>query len=141
VWVESESRKVGNLRVPEALIQRMRENGRCLNVEMPDSGRLALLLQDYDFFARDVELFCRQLDCLLTLRGRETVHAWQAAARAGRIAEVFLELMHVHYDPGYLKSMKANFAGFEGARVVELADGEGATLKRAANELLAEETA
>jgi tRNA 2-selenouridine synthase len=141
VWVESESKKVGNLRVPEALIRRMREHGRCWNVETPDSGRLALLLQDYDFFVRDVELFCRQLDCLLTLRGRETVHAWQAAARAGRIAEVFLELMHVHYDPGYLKSMRANFAGFEGARVVELADGEEATLKRAAAELLAGSTA
>jgi tRNA 2-selenouridine synthase len=103
---------------------------------MPDSGRLALLLQDYDFFVRDVELFCRQLDALLTLRGRETVQAWQAAARAGRIAEVFLELMRVHYDPGYLKSMKANFAGFEDARVVALADGEAATLERAAIELL-----
>ena len=141
VYVESESKKVGNLRVPEALIQQMRQHGRCLHVEMPDSGRLELLLQDYDFFVHDVELFCRQLDCLLTLRGRETMQAWQAAARAGRIAEVFLELMHRHYDPGYLKSMQANFAGFGGAPVVSLADGSPATLARAAAELLAENAA
>jgi tRNA 2-selenouridine synthase len=136
VYVEGESRKVGNLRVPEALIRRMREHGRCLNVEMPDSGRLALLLQDYDFFVRDVELFCRQLDCLLTLRGRETVHAWQAAARAGRMAEVFLELMHAHYDPGYLKSMKSNFEEFGSARNISLEDGSTTTLARAAMALL-----
>jgi tRNA 2-selenouridine synthase len=141
VFVEAESKKIGNLRVPEALIRRMREHGRCVNVEMPDAGRLALLLQDYDFFVRDVELFCRQLDCLLTLRGRETVQGWQAAARAGRFAEVFLELMHAHYDPGYLKSMRANFVGFAGARVIALADGEAGTLKRAAIELLAGNTA
>ena len=141
VFVEAESKKIGNLRVPEALIHQMREHGRCLNVAMPDSGRLALLLQDYDFFVRDVDLFCRQLDCLLTLRGRETVHAWQTAARAGRINEVFLELMHMHYDPGYLKSMRANFVGFADARVVELADGEAGTLKRAAAELLEESAA
>jgi tRNA 2-selenouridine synthase len=140
VWVESESKKVGNLRVPEALIRQMREHGRCLNVEMPDSGRLALLLQDYDFFVHDPELFCRQLDCLLELRGRDTVRAWQAAARAGRVAEVFLELMHLHYDPGYLKSMRANFVGFESARVVELADGGAGTLKRVAACLLADST-
>jgi len=138
VYVESESKKVGNLRVPEALIQHMREHGQCLHVEMPDTGRLALLLEDYDFFVRDVELFCRQLDCLLALRGRATVQTWQAQARAGHVAEVFLDLMHAHYDPGYLKSMTANFRGFEHARVVTLADGSPATMARAAAEMLAE---
>ena len=54
---------------------------------MPDSGRLELLLQDSDFFVHDVELFCRQLGCLLVLSGRETVQRWQAQARAGRIAK------------------------------------------------------
>jgi len=84
---------------------------------------------------RRAQEFCRQLDCLLTLRGRETVQAWQAAARAGRIAEVFLELMHRHYDPGYLKSMQANFAGFGGAPVIPLVDGSAETLACAAAEL------
>jgi len=138
VYIESESKKVGNLRVPEALIRQMREYGRCLHVEMPDAGRLALLLQDYEFFVRDVELFCRQLDCLLALRGHETVQAWQANARAGRVAEVFLDLMHSHYDPGYLKSMKANFKGFASARIVALEDGSVAALAAAAAELLAD---
>jgi len=136
VYVESESKKVGNLRVPEALMSRIREHGRCLRVEMPDSGRLELLLQDYDFFARDVELFCRLLDCLASLRGRETVKAWQAGARAGRIAEVFLELMHVHYDPGYQKSMRSHFRDFATARVVALANGSAATLADAAAAVL-----
>lgn len=137
VFVESESKKVGNLRVPEALIAQMRQHGGCLRVEMPDSGRLALLLEDYDFLAQDVEFFCRQLDCLIELRGRERVQAWQAQARAGRIAEVFLGLMHEHYDPGYLKSMQLNFAGFEQARVLSLADAGTATLAAAAAALTA----
>ncbi len=138
VYIESESKKVGNLRVPEALIRRMREQGACVHIAMPDDGRLALLLEDYAFFVSDVKLFCRQLDCLLALRGRETVQAWQAKARAGRVADVFLELMHQHYDPGYLKSMQANFAGFDGARIVSLADGGPSALARAAAEMLAD---
>lgn len=141
VFVESESKKIGNLRVPEALIQCMREHGRCLRVEMPDAGRLALLLEDYDFLARDAALFCRLLDGLVALRGREQVAAWQAQARSGLVAEVFLGLMHAHYDPGYLKSMSANFRDFAEARAVPLADGAPDTLARAANDLLDETVA
>ena len=66
---------------------------------------------------------------------------WQADARAGRAAEVFLDLMHAHYDPGYLKSMKANFAGFDSARIVTLDDGSSATLAHTAAQLLAEGSA
>lgn len=136
VYVEGESKKVGNLRVPESLIREMRERGACVHVAMPDTSRLALLLEDYAFFVRDVDLFCHQLDALIALRGRDTVAAWQALARAGRIDDAFLALMHGHYDPGYLKSMRANFAGFESAPIVTIADGAPATLRRVAAELI-----
>jgi len=63
---------------------------------------------------------------LRELRGRATVQAWQAAARAGRFEEVFLELMHVHYDSRYLKSTQSRFARFDQARIVDVADGSPA---------------
>ena len=88
------------------------------------------------FLARDVELFCRQLEGLVALRGRATVDAWQAQARSGRIAEVFLALMHSHYDPGYLKSMRNNFSGFARARRVPISDGWLDTLRGVAAALL-----
>ena len=137
VFVESESRRIGQLRVPEALIARMRKHGQCLRIEMPDAGRVALLLGDYDFFVRDPAFFCRQLDALVPLRGREAVAGWQAAAQAGRFGEVFLDLMHRHYDPGYDKSIRANFVGYEAAPVVALADDSPASLAAAAQGLLA----
>ena len=137
VFVESESRKVGNLRVPEVLIERMRRDSVCLNVEMPDEARVRLLLEDYAFFADDLALFCRQLDALVELRGREVVNRWQALARSGRWAEAYADLMREHYDPTYLKSMQRNFAGFDSARRIELEDGSPATLTRAARALLA----
>ena len=141
VYVESESRKIGQLRVPEALIERMRLESACLHIEMPQPARLALLLEDYAFFADDPELFCAQLDALVEVRGHETVAAWQAAARAGRWAEVYADLMQRHYDPMYLKSMQRNFRGFEQATPLPLADGSPATLARAAAELLAQREA
>ena len=138
VFVESESKKVGNLRVPAAVIEHMRQHGQCLHVELPDSGRLTLLLEDYGHLVRDVDLFCCQLDCLLALRGRDVVEGWKASARTGRTAEVFLDLMHRHYDPGYLKSMRVNFKGFEQARALTLEDVTPQTLRQVARGLLGE---
>ena len=136
IFVESESKKVGALQVPEALIERMRRNGRCIYVQMPDEARLALLLEDYAFYAQDVELFCERLSALTELRGKRQVEHWQAAARAGEIATVFLELMHRHYDPGYLTSMRRSFAGFEVAELLDLPDGSGEALDAAAGRLM-----
>ena len=112
VIVESESKKVGDLRVPEKLIERMRA-APCIRLELPLEARVELLMQDYDFFVRDTATFCQRLDALRVLRGHELVNAWQEAARAGRTREVVRDLLVAHYDPGYLQSMKRNFAGFE----------------------------
>lgn len=139
VYVESESRKVGNLRVPQVLMERMRRDSPCIRVELPDEARVKLLLEDYHFFVHDVDLFARQLDGLVELRGRATVERWKEEARAGRLAAVCEELMLTHYDPVYLKSMQRNFAGFESARIVQPNSGDPADLARVATELLAAE--
>jgi tRNA 2-selenouridine synthase len=137
VFVESESKKVGALQLPDALVARMREAGRCLRVEMNDAARVQLLLQEYGFFANQAERFCALLDALVEQQGKERIQRWQAMARAGQWPAVFDELMREHYDPLYERSMKRNFAGLDTAAVVQLADGEPAALERAARELLA----
>ncbi len=132
VYVESESARIGSLRVPEALLLRMRDHGRVWRVDMPTAGRVQLLLEDYAFFASDVEGFCRQLDALVALQGRERVHAWQALARAGQWAPLFERLMAEHYDPLYDRSMRQHFAALAQAPALALADGGPAALSAAA---------
>jgi tRNA 2-selenouridine synthase len=138
VFVESESKKVGALQLPDALVARMRDHSRCLRVEMGDAARVRLLLEEYGFFANQAERFCALLDALIELQGKERVQRWQAMARAGQWAEVFDDLMREHYDPLYERSMKRNFAGLDQAAVVQLADGDPPALARAARELLAQ---
>jgi len=111
VYVEAESKRVGNVTVPEALILAMRASP-CLTLEMSLADRVALLLQDYAFFVQDVELFCDRLATLTTLRGRDTVGRWQAQARAGHMAGVVRDLLDNHYDPRYEESMARNFAAY-----------------------------
>jgi len=132
VFVESESKKVGDLRVTEALIRQMRAS-RCIWLELPLVRRVALLIEDYDFFVRDNNAFCDRLDALRVLRGNETVAAWQDAARAGRTAEVVEALLVAHYDPIYLESMRRNFPALAAPERVSIAwDGSASELATAA---------
>jgi tRNA 2-selenouridine synthase len=137
VFVESESRKIGQLQVPEALLGRMRRDSRVVMVTMPDDARVELLLEEYGFFAQQLDRFCAHMDTLVELRGKDTVARWKALAREGRWGEVFTDLMHHHYDPLYLRSMQRNFAGVAGAHELALADGATRTLRHAARALLA----
>jgi tRNA 2-selenouridine synthase len=137
IFVEGESKKLGQRWLPEHLIERVRSHARCVIVEMPDAARLSLLLEDYAFLAEDPAFFCRQLDALVELRGRDQVKQWQDSVRAGEIASVFAELMALHYDPGYLRSLAHQFQGWNTARQLDLADGSPASLNAAAQALLA----
>ncbi|MBC8056368.1 MAG: tRNA 2-selenouridine(34) synthase MnmH, partial [Rhizobiales bacterium] len=92
VYVESESKKVGDLRVPPTLIAHMRE-APCLRLDLSLDARVALLLQDYGHFVIDTAAFCERLDALRATRGNEIVKAWQEAARAGRTTDVVRELL------------------------------------------------
>ena len=137
VVVESESRKIGQLQVPAALLDRMRATGRVIMVTMPDAARVQLLVDEYGFFAQQPERFCAHLDTLIDLRGRDMVAQWQALAREGRWAEVFADLMQRHYDPLYLKSMQRNFSGLADAHELPLPDGGDEAMREAAASLMA----
>jgi tRNA 2-selenouridine synthase len=119
VFVESESKKVGNVSIPECLIAAMRA-GRCLRIDLPLAARVALLLEDYDYFVKDAEFFCQRLDVLISLRGRAVVEGWQQQARSGQMAEVVEDLLHNHYDPSYLSSMVRNFKQYGQAKAYAL---------------------
>lgn len=117
VYVESESRKVGNVAVPIGLMDALRQ-GSCLNLVANHTQRVALLMEDYAFFARDVEAFCQRLDVLSELRGKAVVAAWKTSLRLGHIETVVQDLLERHYDPGYLQSMQRNFLQFGNAQVL-----------------------
>lgn len=137
VFIESESKKVGNVAVPSALIDAMRQSP-CLNLVLPDAERVSLLLEDYDFFVKNIEHFCERLQVLTEFRGKVVVEGWQASVRAGRIAPVVHELLTQHYDPVYLQSMRRNFQQFEGAKTIAPRDHSIGAMTHLAQKILGE---
>jgi tRNA 2-selenouridine synthase len=111
VYIESESKKVGNVAIPEGLITAMRA-APCLQLDLCQQERVALLLEDYDFFVKDIEFFCDRLGALTQARGKDLVTDWQTRSRSGDVASVVRELLVHHYDPVYVQSMQRNFAQY-----------------------------
>ncbi|MDW5441720.1 tRNA 2-selenouridine(34) synthase MnmH [Polaromonas sp. SM01] len=136
VFIESESKKVGNVAVPEGLITAMRRSP-CLRLDLPESERVALLLEDYAFFVKDTAFFCERLGALTEARGKAMVEDWQARARSGDVASVVQELLVKHYDPAYLQSIRRNFDQYESARVLAPRDHTAGAMSELAQTLLA----
>jgi len=115
VYVEAESRKVGNLHVPEALIAHIR-NGECLQVDATLAARVVFLLQDYDYFLADPAFLLRRLDALRGLQSNENLQRWQAYIAENEWPVLVKELLEQHYDPLYHRSQGHNFSGLANAR-------------------------
>jgi tRNA 2-selenouridine synthase len=139
VYVESESKKVGNVAVPTSLIDAMRAS-QCLNLMLPDDERVALLMEDYDFFVRDREAFCERLDALKELRGKQVVENWKQQVHGGRIEDVVRDLLLSHYDPVYLQSMERNFKQYAKAQEIRPKDRSVQAMRILADELVARAT-
>jgi tRNA 2-selenouridine synthase len=120
VWAESESKKVGNVSIPSELMQALRESP-CVRMELSIEERVALLMEDYDFFVSDPAFFSQRLDVLRDLRGHEQINAWQRQIASGDVAPVVKELLEKHYDPGYLSSTRRNFKQFDTAQEINSA--------------------
>lgn len=138
VFVESESKKVGNVAVPASLIEAMRDSP-CLNLVLPDAQRVALLMEDYDFFVRDTEHFCKRLQVLAEFRGKAVVENWQKQVLAGEIEPVVQALLTQHYDPVYLQSMRRNFRLYEGAQEISPTDHSAQAMQALAQTMIAAE--
>ena len=136
VYVESESRKVGNLRVPTALIDAMRA-APCLRVELPLAQRVLLLREDYSHFERAPAALAAQLDCLVPLHGHGPVAHWKQLAVAGDWAALVEHLLTQHYDPAYRRSLEGNFPQAAQGEALPLDRADAAHYAAAARVLLA----
>ena len=135
VYIESESKKVGNVAIPEGLITAMRA-APCLQLDLTEDERVELLLEDYDFFVKDIEFFCDRLGALTQARGKDVVADWQNRCRAGDVASVVRALLVNHYDPVYLQSMKRNFAQYPTAVHIAPSDRSVGAMQTLARSML-----
>lgn len=122
VFVEAESRRIGQLSLPDPMLTALR-GGDCVVIDAPLPARVDFLLQDYDYLRENGEAFAQQLAQLQSTTGlhsRETLARWQAWARAGDWRPLVEALMREHYDPLYVRSQQGHYLRLSEARRLPL---------------------
>ena len=135
VFVESESKKIGTLQTPEALLNRMR-SAECFNLTADIPIRVALLKEEYVHFLADTVALGTQLDCLTSLQGKERIDIWKKQAQAGQWDELVADLLVRHYDPAYTRSLGRNYINAPNAPVFTLKGHQPEAFLRLAEEVL-----
>ena len=136
VFIEAESKKVGAVQVPDALMLHMRA-APCLRIEMGQALRIALLKDEYAHYLADGAALATQLDCLVALHGRERIDEWKRLCAQGAWDQLVDRLLTEHYDPAYLRGMARNYAGYEQAEPLVIDAIDAPAMMRAAHAALA----
>ncbi|CUJ47442.1 tRNA 2-selenouridine(34) synthase MnmH [Achromobacter kerstersii] len=108
VFIEAESRKIGAIEIPPALLQAMHQ-GACVDVVSTREARAAFLQQDYAQLFENPEWLKAQLQRMLGLHSRDVIKGWQQMVDDGRRIDLARELIDRHYDPAYTRSSNAQY--------------------------------
>ena len=134
VFVESESRRIGSVQMPDALLARMR-TGATVTLVTPLAQRVALLKEEYAHFLSAPEALAASLERLTELHGKTAVARWAALAADADWDRLVAALLETHYDPMYRRSLARNFPAAREALQIEASDVSEDSLARVAAEL------
>jgi tRNA 2-selenouridine synthase len=135
IFVEAESRKIGNLTVPSALLDQMRQS-ECIAIEASISARVKLLTEDYEHFLSNPDLLKRSLSPLLELHGQKVLYDWYEMAEKGEWVLLVEDLLNRHYDPAYKRSTGSNYLGQNKAFILKLDSLEKTSFSHVAQTLV-----
>ncbi|SCC95034.1 tRNA 2-selenouridine synthase [Thiomonas sp. X19] len=137
VFIESESKRIGKLQVPSALLERMHASP-CMRLEATLPTRVRILLDDYAALTRDPAELLFRLESLTELRGKQTVARWRGLVEAGDFPSLVEELLAQHYDPSYGSSMARNYQDLMASPTWLVDDASAAAFDRLATQIIAQ---
>ena len=136
VFVEAESRKIGRLQLPDALLEAIR-GAPGMRIEASLQARVEFLLRDYDYAVADPAWLVERLEHLKGLQSKETLERWRSLIAARDFPTLVEELLTLHYDPLYQRSQASNYNSFEAAIRYGTDRLDAAALDQLAAEILA----
>ena len=136
VLVESESKKVGGVHIPDALMEKIR-SGACIELRSSTQTRVSWLIREYHHFLSDTDNFKRKLALLTAHYGKVQIAQWSEAIDAGNFPELVEELLVKHYDPSYQSSIVRNFPRYQIEHFVQLENDSDEAFAKAAKAIVA----
>ena len=135
VLVESESKKVGGVHIPDVLMDRIR-SGECIELRSSQQTRITWLLREYAHFVNDTNQFKKKLALLTAHYGKAQIAKWNEAIDAGQFPTLVGELLVKHYDPSYQSSIVRNFPRYQQENFVQLESDSDEAFAKAAKAIL-----
>ena len=135
VFVEAESRKIGRVQLPDALLEGLR-TGPCIEIQAGFAARVDFLLGDYAYFLNAPDWLQQRLNVLRPLLGHATIERWHEYAQTQAWRELVAELLEQHYDPLYRRSQQNNFTGLAAPLRLTTNDLSPTGIDRLADQLL-----
>ncbi len=135
VFIESESKKVGGVHVPDALMEKIR-HGRCIELRSSVATRVSWLLHEYAHFLTDTTTFKEKLALLTSRYGKVQIAEWLTQIDAGHFDALVTDLLVKHYDPAYQSSIVRNFPQYRSDLFVELQDDSDAAFVGASQKIV-----
>ncbi|WP_173068903.1 tRNA 2-selenouridine(34) synthase MnmH [Sulfurimicrobium lacus] len=135
VYAEAESKKIGNVRVPDTIIEAMWQ-GQCIRVEATTAQRVVLLKEEYQHFLSDPAALGQKLGFLTELHGKERIGRWQEMALRGEWDTLVGELLEQHYDPAYTRSTLKHYPHYAQGLVLQPLELGEAAMRELAQEIL-----
>ncbi len=136
IFIESESKKIGAVRVPDKLIEKMWASP-CLRLETPIHLRIALLREDYTHFLHHPELLHTLLFRLKGSHSNAQISHWQSLCETQSWDALITELLEQHYDPAYNKSIYSHYPNYSDATRLVLGNPSDSGFNQLAHETLA----
>ncbi len=136
IYVEAESKKIGRLQLPDALMTQM-WTGQCVVLDTDDTLRLPLLREEYAHLIANPTLLHYKLDCLASMHANEKITTWHDAVNRGDFDALIRDLLVAHYDPAYSKSMFRNYQHLADAKTAILRAIDVGGFEKVATQLLA----
>ncbi len=123
IYVESESKKIGNVQIPDSLIENMRTSP-CIWLEATDDERVRLLCNDYKHLIVNKNKLKKIMQQILKISNLSKSISYEGLDEQVNLDNFVMELLIKHYDPAYIKSMKKNFIELGDAKIVHMKNGK-----------------
>ncbi len=134
VYVEAESNKIGRIGLPTALVTAMHASD-CVLIDATVEARVKLLMEDYHHFLDDPETLIKKLSVLVPFHGHAKIEHWNELIRAAQFDTLVKELLELHYDPSYLRSLGKHYVKLDVAERLELDDLSTEALRQVAKSI------
>jgi tRNA 2-selenouridine synthase len=136
VFVEAESRRIGQLQVPDAIIAAIR-TAPCLRIDASRPARADFLMRDYDYFLTRPAWLIEKLGHLHSLQSHETIAHWTTLIEAGDFRTLVEALLEQHYDALYQRSQEKNYRDYGDAPRLAVDDLSPASIEQIARKITA----